>query len=104
VCRKVVTDTACVDWWSHSCFRCISFHECQRLVECEPQFNLENVSEYLFLMKHDALFIACCLLMDCWLFAEGHDVTLQWHLNCYQYRWYKIKSKRLYFTLFLWSL
>jgi hypothetical protein len=40
--RKVVTDTGCFDWWSHSCIRCISWHEYMRFVECDPQFNLEN--------------------------------------------------------------
>jgi hypothetical protein len=48
VCRKVVTDTGCVYGWSHSCVRCICVHECQRLVEGDPQFNLEIISEYSF--------------------------------------------------------
>jgi hypothetical protein len=46
VCRKVVTDTGCVDWRSHSRSRCISIHESQRFVEGEPQFNLKTVSKY----------------------------------------------------------
>ena len=46
VCRKVVTDTGCVYWWGHSCVRCISVHESQRLVESDPQFNLENANRH----------------------------------------------------------
>jgi hypothetical protein len=42
VCRKVVTDTGCVYRWSQIFVRCIPCHECQRFVECDPQFDLEN--------------------------------------------------------------
>ena len=64
VCRKVVTDTGCVYWWGHSCIRCICFHESPRFVESDPQFNLENVSEYLFLLEYDAVYFGCSLSID----------------------------------------
>ena len=77
VCRKVVTDTGCVYWWSHSCVRCISVHESQRLVETDPQFNLENVSEYSFFLKYEAVSTAWSLLVDCWRFTNRHGDTLR---------------------------
>jgi hypothetical protein len=39
--RKVVPDTGRVDWWGHSDFWRVSIHKSQRLIESEPQFNLQ---------------------------------------------------------------
>jgi hypothetical protein len=77
VCCKVVTDTGCVYWWSHSCVRCICFHESQRLVESDPQFNLEKVNEYLFLLEYDAVSFGFSLSIDWWLFINRHVVKFQ---------------------------